>query len=856
MVTERRIMHWWTVGQKKTIKIKVTKSIFKCSLGILIHCNRQNSAIKIEASTFQADNDPYQRYIFGVKTVKCFTIVLNKLKFSGFQTSAVQVYSAFSLTIYNSSFERNKSIRGGAVFIYNTDFWNVHNSFFSFNTAGTGGAIYVYKGKGASVVNSSIFFYNSANITGGSIYIKTQVTRYDRAFYLNSVRFIGTTHSPLTTGIIINTGAQISYTDVSIIIDKTVLDAPVLDGIRLDDKFRYGEDNFDNLSLFCPHNFGIAYFKPTIAFQCRRCERGMYSLKGDSVTLSMVNRTMSENKLVVKKSDFRCFRCPPGGKCEYGIQSKGNFWGYIGKSKEIEFLPCPTAYCCSEKTKKCVSYNTCNKKRTGILCGACENGHTLNYFSNSCVRKNRCNQWLFWIFYVAYAVFYVVFLMYFKIIFKTLYENLRKLKCGRKKAGIINDLYQYTPFQDSMDENMKETNIYEEEDCPFSNAAVLKTEGRQTNVCILGLKNITFFFYQMQALIEINAPEEKGHSYIIHIKHTISIFFNFQLSQLNISNLCPMKDLDALSKASIKLGNVFIIFLILLALVAIIKIFQRYKNRRNLDAVPSGTTIHKIMKNICICSIQVGLLGYTAVNVFCFHMLNCVSINDKNYLYMQGDIACYNWWQYCILVVTILWIIRFTISVHVSVNMLRRNQITLNQFYPSFAIPPISLYYYLRSLCTNNTVDVMTNTEDIDKVTEIFIGPYISNKNGQLNWEAVLIGRRIIIAALCAFVVNPISKLFFTLLVFHVCLLHHLYVLPYRTRILNHLETGSLSCLIFLNVENLFFAFLYMNDQSSVPAINTMAMVFVWVEHIVLLLPLLIIIFITLLALCKKPHAN
>lgn len=240
-------------------------------------------------------------------------------------------------------------------------------------------------------------------------------------------------------------------------------------------------------------------------------------------------------------------------------------------------------------------------------------------------------------------------------------------------------------------------------------------------------------------MLEVPAVEKNNHGYITQITNSISKLFSFELIHFNISKLCPTEDLDALSKALIKLGNVFILFLIILIFATGIKTIQFFKRKRELTFLPAQTTTNKMMKNIRNCSIQVTLLSYTAVNIFCFKMLDCVSVNSENHLHIQGDIKCYTWWQYSVLTFTLLWIIPFTISVHVSVNLLRRNQINLRQFYLSFAIPPISLYNYLRYLCANKRLDIAENRDGIDKIVEIFIGPYKSNQKGQLNWEAVLI---------------------------------------------------------------------------------------------------------------------
>ncbi|XP_057300385.1 uncharacterized protein LOC130631506 [Hydractinia symbiolongicarpus] len=777
-------------------------------------------------------------YIENSDITKCPGITIARSKVCEFKFSPFRVYSPTNLTVYNSTFKNNTAIQGGAIYIKSSDLF-VHHSLFSYNTADSGGAIYISKGRNTSLIESSTFLYNSATISGGSFYARIPRRYHNMILHLHSVQFIGAATSPLANGIIMLTNAHVNYTNVSMAITNAIPDVPVLDGVRCDYRQRCGINQLNNLSLSCPYNFDVLPLKRSFqifSFQCGICAKGMYSLIRANVKLSMPKR-----KLIVKKSDFKCLPCPPGGKCVYEIQSKGNFWGYVGSDHKVVFIPCPASYCCPPK--KCVSYNTCNKNRTGILCGTCQKGYRLNYFNNNCVKNENCNQLLFWLLYLTFAILFVVLLMYYKTIFKYLYTNLEKLKRKRKKS-VNNDLYRYRRFEEGIEE------YKEERESSPDNDDKTEKNGGKTDLYISGLKPITFFYYQIQLLTKIPIPEKFDHGYVTVLKNSITHFFNFELVQFNMSKLCPTKDLDALSQSLIKLGNIFILFIILFLLAAIIKTFQLIRRKRN--STSTGTTTYKIMKNIRACSIQVTLLGYTAVNTFCFRMLNCVSINNENYLYIQGDIKCYTWWQYCIMIYTVLWIIPFTVSVHVSVKMLRRSQINLKQFYLSFAIPPISLYYYLRSVCTNRTLNVMNNKDDIDKVIEIFIGHYKFNENGQLNWEAVLIGRRMVLAALCAFTVNPILRVIFALLLLQGCLLHHLYVLPYRTQILNHVETASLCCLIFINTERFFFAFLYMNDESSVPGINTMATVFMWIEHVVLVAPLLIIIVLFVFARCRK----
>lgn len=498
------------VKATKEVIVKVINSTFKCFTAIILRCSINSlifnetyqpiqpvSSVEICKSSFFSKYDAYEMS-YGVFSNGCKEITVKESVFSGFRYSAIRVYSASKMIIYNSSFTNNKCTRGGAIYVEDSRHLLVYYSLFSYNTANTGGAICVSKGKGVVLIQSSIFLHNSANMSGGSIHARTAGFYRKMILLLQTVRIIGKTTSPLTTGIIIHTNAQVLYKNVSVTISNTVLDVPMLDGIRCEDRAGTKIDQLNGLSLTCPYNFDLAPLQRSyrvLSFQCRRCPKGMYNLKGGNVLLST-----RKTKLVATKSDFKCFQCPPGAKCEYGIQSKGNFWGYVGNHNKIIFLPCPASYCCSQKTTKCVSYNTCDKNRTGILCGTCQMGYRLSYFNNDCVKNKRCNQWLFWILYLAYRILYVVFLMYFKTVFKCLYNKLRKLKCKKREFKVNNDLYGYIRFEESMDEDVEEVNVNEKEENDSENNSKAKYDGSKTDLYISGLKSIIFFFFQIQVL--------------------------------------------------------------------------------------------------------------------------------------------------------------------------------------------------------------------------------------------------------------------------------------------------------------------------------------------------------------------
>lgn len=128
---------------------------------------------------------------------------------------------------------------------------------------------------------------------------------------------------------------------------------------------------------------------------CTPCANGKYTLRRG--TLQINNKMQPDNSTVVKdiqdtQRKHTCNECTTGGLCSHGtIISRGNFYGFehANAGKHVRFFPCPTGYCCSSK-KDCLSYNTCEQNRTGILCGQCKQNHTESFFSTSCIENKIC----------------------------------------------------------------------------------------------------------------------------------------------------------------------------------------------------------------------------------------------------------------------------------------------------------------------------------------------------------------------------------------------------------------------------------------------------------------------------------
>ena len=188
------------------------------------------------------------------------------------------------------------------------------------------------------------------------------------------------------------------------------------------------------LSIHCAVNQKIVVFGERTPFSnsstrytgitasCKPCAKGTYSFEKGSQYYSTPDQhhyQNSRNSIATFKTDVTCSRCSQQAVCDGGtIRAKGNNWGYR-KGDTVEFVPCPTYYCCVGLDKPCNSYNTCARNRRGAICGECISGYSEDIFSTQCLPTEKCyNRSIgFWSVYVIVAIMFTYFLMYMKDIF-------------------------------------------------------------------------------------------------------------------------------------------------------------------------------------------------------------------------------------------------------------------------------------------------------------------------------------------------------------------------------------------------------------------------------------------------------
>ena len=284
---------------------------------------------------------------------------------------------------------------------------------------GNGGAVYAVTGE-VGYLNCT-FTENKATQFGGALFIGEKSSAYfdRRCTITNSMSAVTSVQGEL-----IFSRGRVTGSDLILKANKAKNDLSLLSHERVLSFWTL------NLQVMCPvgaiiravHGRTGRNLKQTskvvhdlIYHYCFQCEQGFYSLYGGkmnytgSVAVGNGGKQIQAHGSVVSEA-IKCLACNYGGRCYGGtVQAKPNFWGYrVGD--EIKFISCPTGYCCL-KTSECVTYNTCNSGRTGILCGQCLKGYSETLLSMNCLKNSNCKANVF--FWPAVAVSGFVYMFVF-----------------------------------------------------------------------------------------------------------------------------------------------------------------------------------------------------------------------------------------------------------------------------------------------------------------------------------------------------------------------------------------------------------------------------------------------------------
>ena len=534
-----------------------------------------------------------------------------------------------------------------------------------------------------------------------------------------------------------------------------------------------------------------------LKYSCHLCSPGFYSLqKGVSYGLNV-------------PTSVNCLSCPFGATCiEKNIAAKPNFWGYPSSNHSplLSFYACPEHYCQSPTESDPKKYNSCYGNRTGILCGKCASEYSENLFSTECQKKTECNNYLLWIITLLFTTGLALYLLIKPPVMSFLG---RQVVWFRKRGDyqVIQELGQVDAPTDS------------------------------------GYLKIAFYFYQAAELLIVRSTKDLIPHELPFVFSVVDLF-NFQVRTLQRVVDCPIAGLTAVTKELLLSATVFLTIAELVIMYGLHVAFNKIRHNQRPPPIHFVAAVIELL-----------LLGYERLARTSLTLMHCVTIGSQKRLFIDAEVACWQWWQYIVLAYIIASVVPFIIVLYFGSYKLYKASISAIEFLGACVFPlPFLIYWFLKKMLTirdSGSESTQTNAG----VLEILHAPFRQpndNDNGTIYWESVLIGRRFLLLACYAFITNTMFRMICMTAVCVIILLHHDLKNPYRDPIANKCETCSLSVLVMLAVVNITKATLISSGTSTVGPTKSYIIGFNWFEICALaFLPTMLSIFVVLAILSQ-----
>ena len=617
-----------------------------------------------------------------------------------------------------------------------------------------------------------------------------------------------------------------------------------------------------DINISCPYNYypnSASYFfnsKFSYQLSCKSCARGLHSLNRGFTSLAGVNlaverrfyyspKRLIKNVLEVKKP-FKCHACPAGGICESTIRSRGNFYGYVNNNGMLQFIPCPEHYCCSKEGAECTSYNTCNSYRTGILCGACTEGHFISYFSNKCIPISKCTgatRSIFWVSYIIVSVIFTIVLCFAKDLLVLCKKGLLflKKKMRRQKDDAKNSLFELDHNSCVLEPNSKQTQTNFPKEISYG-----------------AIFNVLVSFYQLKSLLQIPIDNKDNAFYI----SGVSDFFNLNIMLQTTDKYCPTRDTDAAYRDFLK-NFFFPVCMILTILVALnIKNIYRFLREHIFLRIhqcesKSQRKSLQLKKRFYVGFYVVIAFSYQKLSTFAFRFIHCVEINNTKVLYIAGNTTCYNTWQFLDMFFLAFWVIPFPVSVSFAYHLLKNDKINIRVFMLCIMLPAATPLIYIRTKYFHISIKARYCKHEKQIKTnfsELLEEPYRKN---YFWWETWTLYERLIVGCLTTFLVDPVIRLFALTPALLLFLWIHTRAKPFKyTKILLYqVDMASYICLCLSLVINILRAVVYIYSLPSQHPIDLVLRISMYLEHLFTPVWVLIIhFFVSLIRLKSKKN--
>ena len=521
-----------------------------------------------------------------------------------------------------------------------------------------------------------------------------------------------------------------------------------IEKITEEDGFELVKETFGKRSKTCW--IRVQYIK----LLCEECPDGFYSLKRGWASGFHVHE------------ETKCIKCPYGAKCERGkVLAQENFWGskVNRTSSTLKFIPCPLEYCKTPTHSTTQTYNGCYGSRTGVLCGECAEGYSEALYSTSCQKNEKCHDHWFWLVSLIYILAFALYLVFKPPVFKWLYRQ-----------GVW--------FRSTSN----------------SNSRLEAPNGDSRDKHDAGYLKITFYFYQVADILMVTSKETTAH--VIPFVTPIVALFNFQVRNFKGSIGCPFPGFTVVTK------ELFFCLKFLATLLSIPLIYTIHRAISRFRPIPKPSlTLYLAVV------LETLLLGYKTLADTSLTLMHCVPVELEWRLFIDGNIQCWQWWQYLQIVFILAFVIPLVLVLFWGSLMLSKDKVSAKEFLTSCAFPMPFLFIWLFRCCkrkgyTSQYEYLPGSSKDTDDIKKVLYDPFRSASDGDhgtLYWESVLVGRRFLLLIISTFIIDPLKRFVCLGIACVLILAHHLLMRPFRDRKANICESLSLVSLTAICTFNL-----------------------------------------------------
>ena len=697
--------------------------------------------------------------------------------------------TAMSAVVFNTTFNNCSATFGGAICAQSCGKIRIKKSQFVENSVGEQAPPGIARGGATFSGDSQVtfeetMFQRNTDLLGGAVYLQNGGATFKNCYAVDNfaaaqggflyadygVKNVVIQDSVLNQTITELKRLKFSYKDASFIrglsldalkIFNTTMEATPYDsnGVLLlvtnVTVMDFGKDN--STSLKCPTGSKMEVLSYSLGGSKNIPSSWRFSCSACGGNSYSLQRDRTTGSHVVP--GFQCLPCPFGANCSQNIIAKPDFWGFKERitPPTLKFTMCPVGYCSPPNKTDFPKYNSCQGYRSGKLCGHCSDVYSETIYSATCRPSNECNDYWFWPVALVYVSLMAFYLTFNPFITPWIMRQIKWFKTN-----------------DTADEERNSDR---------------------------GFVKIIFYFYQAADLLlasntSLRFVEGKLMDVLVGV-------FNFRQSFSSNGLICPFSGLTVVTKQLFSASYVFCTSLMICVFYYLHRGVQRCRRKEAPSFSPYMAGI-----------LQTMLLGYKTLASVSFSLLQCVAIGSEKRLFLDGNVVCFQWWQYILIAFVFVFFVPFVFVLILGCYKLHKGSLSGAKllFACCFPLPFLLYWLFLFLLCVKRNaahVDSSTRQMSNRSVEMTLFGCFKKPAEGStlsLSWESVMIGRRLILILLKTFVNDPMPRLLIMSFLCVLFLQHHSMTQPFRDVTANRVETISLLSLVLLGMVNVFFA--------------------------------------------------